>query len=175
MNNLLIKFGTAGLAITMGMGSQVAAQTSQKQSFEPNRTILPIPKTVSPLITEPDVHKAKMPSTLKVEAPKNAPNVLVILIDDMGFGHPNAFGGPINMPTLGRISSEGLRYNRFHTCAVSSATRASLLTGNNSHTVNCGEIADNATGFPGNTFVRPDNVTPLAEILRLNGCLYQVL
>ena len=169
MNNLLIKFGTAGLAITMGMGSQVAAQTSQKQSFEPNRTILPIPKTVSPLITEPDVHKAKMPSTLKVEAPKNAPNVLVILIDDMGFGHPNAFGGPINMPTLGRISSEGLRYNRFHTCAVSSATRASLLTGNNSHTVNCGEIADNATGFPGNTFVRPDNVTPLAEILRLNG------
>jgi arylsulfatase len=79
------------------------------------------------------------------------------------------FGGPINMPTLARIANEGLRYSRFHTAAVSSATRAALLTGNNSHVVNCGEIADTATGFPGNTFVRPDEVTPLAQILRLNG------
>lgn len=169
MSKQLIKYGAAGIVLTMGMGTQVAAQTNQKQPSELNRTILPFPQPINPLITEPDVYKAKMPSALRVEAPKGAPNVLVILIDDMGFGHPSAFGGPINMPTMGRISSEGLRYNRFHTCAVSSATRSSLLTGNNSHTVNCGEIADNATGFPGNTFVRPDNVTPLAEILRLNG------
>lgn len=134
-----------------------------------DRTILPVPQPTHAPITEPDVRKATMPPRLAVTAPAGAPNVLLVLIDDMGFGHPGAFGGPIHMPTLDRIAKQGLRYNRFHTTAVCSATRAALLNGNNAHTVNCGEIADTATGFPGNTFVRPDDVTPLAEILRLNG------
>jgi arylsulfatase len=119
-----------------------------------DRTVLPIPQPVPKLITEQDVRKAQMPARLDLTAPKGAPNVLLVLIDDMGFGQPAAFGGPINMPTLDRVAQRGLRYNRFHTAAVCSATRAALLNGNNAHTVNAGEIADNATGFPGNTFVR---------------------
>ncbi len=73
------------------------------------------------------------------------------------------------MPTLDRVANHGLRYNRFHTTAICSASRAALLSGNNQHSVNLADIADNATGFPGNTSVRPDNVTPLAQILRMNG------
>lgn len=139
------------------------------QSQEFDRTILPFPNPEHPLITEPDIKKAKMPARIDLTAPKGAPNVLVIMIDDMGFGVSDAFGGFAKMPTLDRVAKQGLKYNRFHTSAVCSASRAALLTGNNAHTVNCGEIADNATGFPGNTFIRPDNVTPLAQILRMNG------
>jgi arylsulfatase len=151
--------------VLFGVSEKAKAQTSG----ELDRTILPIPHPVPELITEPDVRKAIMPERFDLKAPDGAPNVLVVMIDDMGFGHSNAFGGPIEMPTLERIANEGLRYNRFHTSAVCSASRAALLTGNNSHAVNCGEIADNATGFPGNTFVRPDDITPLAQILRMNG------
>lgn len=140
---------------------------AQSQEFE--RTILPFPNPEHPLITEPDIKKAKMPARIDLTAPKGAPNVLVIMIDDMGFGVSDAFGGFAKMPTLDRVAKQGFKYNRFHTSAVCSASRAALLTGNNAHTVNCGEIADNATGFPGNTFIRPDNVTPLAQILRMNG------
>lgn len=166
--NVAISSGViSGLALGACLSAHAEPATVQEPALD--RTVLPIPKPVPALITEPDVRKATMPPRLTVTAPKGAPNVLVVLIDDMGFGQPSAFGGPINMPTLDRIANSGLRYNRFHTAAVSSATRAALLTGNNAHTVNCGEIADNATGFPGNTFVRPDNITPLAQILRMNG------
>jgi len=162
----------AGLLCALGIGVHASAQTAAAAAptvAPTDRTVLPIPQPVPKAITEPDPRKAKMPSRLELTAPKGAPNVLLVLSDDMGFGQPGAFGGPINMPTLDRIAKQGLRYNRFHTTAVCSATRAALLNGNNAHTVNAGEIADNATGFPGNTFVRPNNVTPLAEILRLNG------
>lgn len=136
---------------------------------ELDRTILPIAQPVPKKITEPDARKAQMPPGQDLKAPNGAPNVIVILIDDMGAGHPGAFGGPIHMPTLDRVARNGLRYNRFHTTAVCSASRAALLTGNNSHTVNCGEIAETSTGFPGNSFQYPDNITPLADILRMNG------
>jgi arylsulfatase len=157
------------LWLSMHASAQTAATAPATPLGPVDRTVLPIPKPVPALITEPDARKARMPARLNLTAPKGAPNVLLVLIDDMGFGHPAAFGGPLNMPTLDRIANQGLRYNRFHTTAVCSATRAALLNGNNAHTVNAGEIADVATGFPGNTFVRPDDVTPLAEILRLNG------
>lgn len=149
------------------LNNTIYSQTNSSLTID--RTVLPIPHPTYPLITEPDIHKATMPQRVDLAAPKGAPNVLVIMIDDMGFGVSNAFGGPIQMPTLDRIANEGLRYNRFHTSAVCSASRAALLTGHNSHATNCGEIADNATGFPGNTFVRPDDITPLAQILRMNG------
>lgn len=141
----------------------------EAQTKTVNRTILPIPQTIPPTVTEPDIRKAKLPERYRLAAPKGAPNVLLVLIDDMGFGQPAAFGGPLNMPTLERISNQGIRYNRFHTAAICSATRAALLTGNNTHTANSGEIADISTGFEGNTFVKPDNITPLAQILRMNG------
>ncbi len=94
---------------------------------------------------------------------------MIVLIDDIGFGHSSAFGGPIRMPTLEKMAAGGLKYNRFHTTALCSPTRVALLTGRNHHVNNAGAIMELATAFPGNTGVRPASVTPLAEILRLNG------
>jgi arylsulfatase A-like enzyme len=104
-----------------------------------------------------------------VKAPEGAPNVVIVLLDDIGFGHAGTFGGPINMPTLDALARSGLRYNRFHTTALCSPTRTALLTGRNHHINNAGAIMELATAFPGNTGIRPNSVTPLAQILRLNG------
>ncbi len=95
--------------------------------------------------------------------------MLIVLIDDMGFGMPSAFGGPVQMPTAERMAQAGLRFNQFHTTAVSSPTRVALLSGRNHHMNNMGGITETATAFPGNTGQRPNNVAPLAEMLRLNG------
>jgi arylsulfatase len=95
--------------------------------------------------------------------------VIIVLIDDMGFGMPSAFGGPVHMPTVESLAKEGLRYTQFHTTALCSPTRTALLTGRNHHMNNMGSITETATAFPGNTGQRPNNVAPLAEMLRLNG------
>jgi len=134
-----------------------------------DRTVLPIPEPHYPPITELDARNATPPPRFEVKAPAGAPNVLVILLDDMGFGQPSTFGGPIHMPTLDLLSAQGLRYNQFHVTALCSPTRAALLTGRNHHMTNIGAVVDVATAFPGNTGVRPNSVAPLAEILRLNG------
>ena len=134
-----------------------------------DRTVLPIPEPKLKPITELDVRKAKAPPRFEVKAPKGAPNVVIVLIDDMGFGHPSTFGGPIAMPTLDRLANEGLRYNNFHVTALCSPTRVALQTGRNHHTGNAGAIMDVSTAFPGNNGVRPNSVAPLAEMLRLNG------
>ena len=94
---------------------------------------------------------------------------MVILIDDMGFGIPSAFGGPVHMPTADRLAQSGLRYNAFHNTAVCSPTRTALLNGRNHHSNNMAGITETATAFPGNTGKRPNSVAPLAEMLRLNG------
>lgn len=134
-----------------------------------DRSVLPIPDPNYPPITELDARNATPPPRFEVKAPSGAPNVLIILLDDMGFGQPSTFGGPINMPTLDRLAKGGLRYNEFHVTALCSPTRAALLTGRNHHMVNTGAVMDVATAFPGNTGVRPNSIAPLAEILRLNG------
>ncbi|MBL7847043.1 MAG: arylsulfatase [Cyclobacteriaceae bacterium] len=104
-----------------------------------------------------------------MKAPEGAPNVIVILIDDMGFGVSEAFGGPVSTPTMDKLATNGLKYNRFHTTALCSPTRVALLTGYNHHSNNMGCIAEAATTFPGNTGVRPQTITPMAEVLRQNG------
>jgi arylsulfatase len=134
-----------------------------------DRTRLPLVEPPRPVITEVDPRKVVPPPRFEVRAPGGAPNVVIVLIDDMGFGHSSAFGGPCEMPTFERIANGGLRFNRFHTTALCSPTRAALLTGRNHHVNNMGSITELATGFPGNTGVRPQSVAPLAEILRLNG------
>jgi len=134
-----------------------------------DRTVLPIAEPPVASITEVDARKATPPARFEVKAPDGAPNVVIVLIDDIGFGHASAFGGPINMPTLEKLASRGLRYNRFHTTALCSPTRTALLTGRNHHVNNAGAIMELATAFPGNTGVRPNSVAPLAEVLRLNG------
>lgn len=134
-----------------------------------DRTILPIPEPPVPFSTEMDVRNAKAPPRFQVKAPAGAPNVLIVLIDDMGFGQSSAFGGPIHMPTAERMAKGGLKYNKFHTTALCSPTRVALLSGRNHHMNNMGSITETATAFPGQTGQRPNNVAPLAEMLRLNG------
>ena len=140
-----------------------------EESNAPSRDVLPIPEPKPAPITTLDARNAKAPPRFQVKAPAKAPNVLIVLIDDMGFGQSSAFGGPIHMPTLERMAKGGLRYNQFHTTALCSPTRAALLTGRNHHVCNMGSITETATAFPGQTGQRPNSVAPLAEMLRLNG------
>jgi arylsulfatase len=134
-----------------------------------DRSVLPVAEPQRPVVTEIDARKLKMPPRFEVKAPKGAPNVVIVLIDDMGFGVPSSFGGPVGMPTLDKLAEGGLRYNNFHTTALCSPTRAALKSGRNHHTLNMGFITELATGMPGNTGQIPNSTAPLAETLRLNG------
>jgi arylsulfatase A-like enzyme len=156
-------YNVVSLALGTAYAATAAAQTV------PDRTQLPIHEPEYPHSTVFDVRNATPPPRFEVKAPAGAPNVLIILIDDMGFGQPSAFGGPINMPTAERLARSGLKYNEFHTTALSSPTRAALLTGRNHHMCNTGSIMETATSFPGNTGQRPESIAPLAIMLRYNG------
>ena len=134
-----------------------------------DRTVLPVQAPATPAITELDARNAQMPPRFEVKAPAGAPNVVIVLIDDLGFGVPSTFGGPVATPALDRLAEGGLRYNNFHTTALCSPTRAALKAGRNHHTVNMGYITEMATGFPGATGQVPAAAAPVAEILRLNG------
>src|SRR5215213_7865004 len=138
---------------------------------EPQRAILPIPdRPYTGLVT----YDAKDPDTSfspiePLRPPVGAPNVLVVLLDDVGFGASSAFGGPCSTPAAERLATSGLRYNRFHTTALCSPTRQALLTGRNHHAVGMGGITELATSAPGYTSIRPNTAAPLAETLKLNG------
>ncbi|RLA30697.1 MAG: arylsulfatase [Gammaproteobacteria bacterium] len=134
-----------------------------------DRTSLPIQEPERPTYSELDVRNVEAPPFFEVKAPKGAPNVVIVLIDDIGFGGPSTFGGPIQTPTLDALAAEGIAYNNFHTTALCSPTRNALKTGRNHHTTNTGSIMESSTGFPGNTGQVPNSVAPLAEMLRLNG------
>ena len=159
------------LALSGTLSTPAGAQEAAKAQvvLPTDRTVLPIPEPQYPHSTVFDVRNATPPPRFEVKAPPNAPNVLIILIDDMGFGQSSAFGGPIHMPTVESLAISGLRYNEFHTTALCSPTRSALLTGRNHHMNNFGSIAETATAFPGQTGQRPNSVAPLAEMLRLNG------
>src|SRR3954468_51216 len=131
----------------------VAAQqlAPAKVMLPTDRTVLPIPEPKIPDSTVFDARNATVPSRFEVKAPTGAPNVLIVLIDDMGFGMSEAFGGPIHMPTVTRLANSGLRFNQFHTIALCSPTRSALLSGRNHHMNNLGSISESATGFPGQT------------------------
>jgi arylsulfatase A-like enzyme/uncharacterized membrane protein len=139
--------------------------------FNPDRTILPIPDrtfggTIGRTLSDsvPDWTMIPGPS-----APADAPNVLIVLIDDAGFGTPDTFGGPVSTPTLTRVKEMGVAYNRFHVTAVCSPTRASLLTGRNQHRVGFGSIAEYPGPFPGYTASKPKSCTAMPRVLQENG------
>jgi arylsulfatase len=134
-----------------------------------DRTVLPIREPIRPTYKELDARNATAPPRFEVKAPEGAPNVVVILIDDMGFGVSEAFGGPVKTPTMDMLAQNGIKYNRFHTTALCSPSRVALLTGYNHHSNNMGSIGETATTYPGNTSVRPQTITPMAEVLRQNG------
>src|SRR5262245_38299157 len=136
-----------------------------------DREILPIPDRPydGPVYEDAKDPDAKFAPIAPLRPPEGAPNVLIVLIDDAGFGSSSAFGGPCRTPTAERLAAEGLRFTRFHTTALCSPTRAALLSGRNHHTVGMGAITEMATSAPGYTSLRPNTCAPLAEILKLNG------
>ena len=135
------------------------------------RSVLPIPDRRPVGLTTYDAKDpdTKFPPITQLRPPTGAPNVLVILLDDVGFGASSAFGGPCQTPTAERLAKEGLKYNRFHTTALCSPTRAAMLSGRNHHTVGMGGITEIATSAPGYNSLRPNTCAPLAEMLKLNG------
>ena len=149
----------------------LAALCATVASAQPgiDRTVLPIIEPERPVYTEIDARKVKVPPRLQMTAPKGAPNVVIVLIDDLGFGVPSSFGGPVAMPTLDKLAQNGLRYNNFHTTALCSPTRAALKSGRNHHQVEMAFITEMATNIPGATGQVPSTAAPLAEMLRLNG------
>jgi arylsulfatase A-like enzyme len=136
-----------------------------------SRRTLPTPDVQQGGFTAQDVRNQD-PAFAKAEPlrpPGTAPNVLIVLIDDMGFGASSAFGGPCEMPNAERLAAEGLKYTRFHTTALCSPTRQALLTGRNHHSVGMGCITELATAAPGYNGVRPNSVATIAKVLTYNG------
>lgn len=157
---------------------ETAKQEAQKQEVasvkpltpgEIDRTVLPPP--AASFQGKIDVafkdSKADYPQPLR--APKGAPNVLLIMGDDVGYAHMSAFGGPANTPVFDRLAKQGLSFTNFHTTAVCSASRAALLTGRNAHAVGMGIVPEAATGFPGYNAIVPRSAATVFEILRQNG------
>jgi arylsulfatase A-like enzyme len=135
------------------------------------REHLPIPDAKRVGLTTYDAKdpNTKYPPITMLRPPTGAPNVLIVLIDDVGFGASSAFGGPCQTPVAERLAANGLKLNRFHTTALCSPTRQAMLTGRNHHSVGMGAITEMATSAPGNCSVRPKEKAPIAETLRLNG------
>ena len=154
-----------------GIGALKESLAEAMGKFEPDRTALPIPDrnfggTIGHTMDKSVADWTIIPGP---KAPDAAPNVLICLIDDAGFGQPDTFGGAIRTPNLTRVQELGVRYNRFHVTALCSPTRAALLTGRNHHRVGFGSIAEYPGPFPGYTAARPRSCTPLPRILRENG------
>ena len=141
------------------------------ENGEVQRSILPIPDRPHVGLVTYDAKdpNTKYPPIEPLRPPAGAPNVLIILIDDVGFGASSAFGGPCETPNFEKLAKGGLRYNRFHTTALCAPTRAALLTGRNHHSVGMGGITEVATSAPGNSSLRPNTKAPLAQTLTLNG------
>lgn len=166
MNRRNLLLTTARTAILAAFGTITGARA---QTPIDSRTVLPIPQARIPSPPVLDARNAQAPTIQPLRAPQGAPNVVIVLIDDMGFGASSAYGGPCNMPAAERLAQGGLTYTRFHTTALCSPTRQAMLTGRNHHSVNMASITEIATGFPGYTSVRPDSAATIAQILRSNG------
>jgi arylsulfatase A-like enzyme/uncharacterized membrane protein len=147
------------------------ALTEAAGKFAPDRAVLPLRDpsfggTVGRTLGE---SVADWTIVMQPKPPEGAPNVLIVLIDDAGFGNPETFGGPIASPAMSRVRDMGLTYNRFHVTAICSPTRAALLTGRNQHRVGFGSIAEFPGPFPGYTAAVPKSCAPVARVLRDNG------
>jgi arylsulfatase len=135
------------------------------------RTVLPIPDQPYKGLIMYDAKdpESKFPPIAQLRPPTGAPNVLLILIDDAGFGSSSAFGGPCQTPNAEKLASDGLKYNRFHTTALCSPTRQAILTGRNHHSAGMGAITEIASGAPGYNSLLPNTMSPIARTLTLNG------
>ena len=136
-----------------------------------NRTVLPIPDQPHVGLTTYDARDpdTNYPPIEQLRPPAGAPNVLIVLIDDAGFGSASVFGGPCATPNFEKLAIDGLQYNRFHTTALCSPTRQALLSGRNHHSAGMGGITEIATSAPGYNSLMPNTMSPLAQTLKLNG------
>jgi arylsulfatase A-like enzyme len=148
----------AGAALVAGLTTSAVATE-----------VLPKPEAPFAGVIDIDRDKSKPEWPTVATAPKGAPNVVLILLDDVGFGATSAVGGPVSTPGLEKLASEGLRYNQFHVNALCSPTRASLLSGRNDHQIGFGTVTEIGSGYPGYNAIWPKTAVPLAEVLRRNG------
>jgi len=143
--------------------------TTSSSKPQPDRTVLPIPDQPFTGVAKRTLTGSQPAYSQPVQPPQGAPNVLLVLLDDAGFGNPATFGGPVQTPTVDRLAQDGLRYNRFHVTALCSPSRAALLSGRNHHAVGFGSVAEFTGGWPGYNATWPQSAASIAEILRGNG------
>ncbi|WP_096906948.1 arylsulfatase [Dietzia sp. WMMA184] len=136
-----------------------------------DRHVLPVRRLAGRVPAEMDRRDQQdgFPGVEQIRPPQGAPNVLLVMLDDVGFGTSSAFGGPCRTPTIERLNHNGAGYTRFHTTALCSPTRAATLTGRNHHSVGMGVITEMSTRAPGYTGMRPDSAATIARVLRGNG------
>jgi arylsulfatase len=162
--------GLLGCLAAVGTGAGPAQdQAAAGAGANEDRRDIPLPDPSFKGVANRTMVGSKPDFPKPVHAPPGAPNVLLVLIDDAGFGNPSTFGGPCQTPTLTRLASRGLRYNRFHVTALCSPTRAALLSGRNHHAVGFGSVAEFAGGWPGYDATWPKSAASIAQILQANG------
>src|SRR5262249_8109010 len=175
----LLLGGTAAVA-TSALGATSLPKVAQAQQVQPggstsatpqpDRSKLPMPEPpfggkIGRTYLDSNAEWPKLPTP-----PDGAPNVVMILLDDVGFGQVSTFGGPVPTPNLDKLAAQGLRYTRFHTTAICGPSRAVLITGRNHHNVGAGFLAEWATGFPSYNNMIPRSTATVGAILRYNGC-----
>ena len=163
MRKLVGRLIVPAVAVAMQISASFTADA------EWDRTVLPRPSRPFEGISNRTLEGSKGSFTEPVKAPPDAPNILLVLIDDAGFGNPSTFGGPVATPTLDKLAAAGLRYNRFHVTALCSPTRAALLSGRNHHAVGFGSISELIGGWPGYSTNWPTSAASIAQILQANG------
>jgi arylsulfatase A-like enzyme len=165
-----LRFLTVALALCLIAGVFVPAQAAEKAAAPTDGSVLPFPPVPSASVAGPTLQESKHQRRQEPNhLPAGAPNVLIVLLDDVGFGQPGAFGGEIHTPTLSRLRDEGINYNAFHTTAICSPTRAALLTGRNHQRVGSGTIAERAVDWDGYTGTIPKTSATIAEVLHYYG------
>jgi hypothetical protein len=158
-----VALASSVMSVSVLLSSLALAQSTS--SPQGGSVLLPVPEPQFGGIIGRKASESKPDFPKGVTALKGAPNILLILTDDTGFGAPSTFGGPIPTPTLDRVAQDGLRYNNFHTTALCSPTRATLLTGRNHHSVGFGNISEFATGYPGYDSILPKSAGTIGNIL----------
>src|SRR5947199_641979 len=163
MSKPVVSVTIAAFAFATQITGSVAADA------EWDRSVLPRPAQPFQGVAKQTLEGSVAGFTQPVKAPPDAPNILLVLVDDAGFGNPSTFGGPVATPTLDKLAAEGLRYNRFHVTALCSPTRAALLSGRNHHAVGFGSISELIGGWPGYSTNWPTSAASIAKILQCNG------
>jgi arylsulfatase len=161
-------FTLALLALSIPWQS-IGAARGQESVKESKREVLPIPPAPFVGIAKETLNGSTPQFNPSTQAPKDAPNILLVLLDDAGFGNPAPFGGPVQTPIFERLAKDGLRYNRFHVAGLCSPSRAALLSGRNHHSIGFGSITELATGWPGYSSLWPRNAASISQVLRHNG------